>query len=92
MLFPLPTQSRSFHATSGKPETAWQQEAHRTAHMVQTGACRAEAQGKDWSWQQFKCVKVSGEELGMRWPYGMPPLRRPRQKIAINSRLIWPIQ
>lgn len=37
MLFPLPTQSRSFHATSGKPETAWQQEAHRTAHMAQTG-------------------------------------------------------
>lgn len=41
------------HTTSERPEAAWRQGAHSTAHMAQTGTCRAErtraeAQGKGW--------------------------------------------
>lgn len=76
------------HATSGRPETGWQQRAHSTAHTAQTGTCRAErtcgeAQGKAGvrkSWQQSKCLKAPGEELGMMVPICNPCTKKVRQE------------
>lgn len=72
------------HATSGRLETAgnkgltvlhtWLRQVHAgQEELVQRP--KATAGVRKWSWQQFKCLKVHGEEVGMMGPPVIPALR-----------------